>query len=149
MDWKGPIAATIFAALVLCAGFWIEPMFPLGDNRWGVAAGLCVMAVVLLYTPSVLRWWRRRSRARSAAPADLPASVDFLGAGAIIDGYIEPMMHGKRDISRLAVRRDFIDRFEKAAGAKLGEYEYNAARLHEWMQSNAARFLVEKHGDMR
>ncbi len=33
-------------------------------------------------------------------------------------------------------------------GAKLGEYQYNRALLHQWMQSNAARFLVKHRGKM-
>ncbi len=49
---------------------------------------------------------------------------------------------------KIGVRKDFIDRFDKMTGAKLGEYQYNAALLRQWMESNAARFLVEKRHEM-
>ena len=74
--------------------------------------------------------------------------MDYIGACAIVDAYISPATCDMRDSSCLAVRRDFIDRFDKVMGAKLGECEYNRALLHQWMQSNAARFLVENRGKM-
>lgn len=50
-------------------------------------------------------------------------TVDYIGACAIVDAYISPATCDMRDSSCLAVRRDFIDRFDKVMGAKLGECE--------------------------
>ena len=71
-----------------------------------------------------------------------PAAVDYIGACGIVDTYIQPATRDMRDHIRLGVRRDFINRFDKVTGAKLDEYQYNRALLHQWMQSNAAKFLV-------
>ena len=87
--------------------------------------------------------------AQTQPGASGPATVDFLGAGAIVDAYLEPATRSMSNNAKMATRRAFLEDFENVAGAKLGEYEYNAVRLHEWMQSNAARFLVENRGDMR
>lgn len=76
------------------------------------------------------------------------ATVDYIGACAIVDAYISPATCDMRDSTRLVVRRDFMNRFDKLTGAKLGEYEYNRPLLHQWMQSNAARFLVENRANM-
>ena len=85
----------------------------------------------------------------SANATDTPdTTVDYIGACAIVDAYISPATRDMRDTTRLAVRRDFLDRFDKVTGAKLGEYEYNRPLLHQWMQSNAARFLVDNRGKM-
>ena len=90
-----------------------------------------------------------RTRLAAAATEDAPdAPLDYIGAGAIVDRYIEPAVRDKSDGFRLTVRKDFMDRFDKVTGAKLGEYEYNRVLLHQWMQSNAARFLVENRGKM-
>ena len=53
-----------------------------------------------------------------------------------------------REIHRISVRRDFLERFDRVTGAKLGEHKYNRALLHQWMQSNAARFLVKHCHEM-
>ena len=91
----------------------------------------------------------RTRLAAAAAAEDAPcAPLDYIGAGAIVDRYIEPAVRDKPDGVRLTVRKDFLDRFDKVTGAKLGEYEYNRALLHQWMQENAARFLVENREKM-
>lgn len=141
MDWKGPVASTIFAALVLFTGLWIEPVFPLGDDRWGIMAGISALAIVALYTPSAVRAWRNRRR-RSVTPV----AVDYLQACAIVNGYIDPD-ETMRDRTRLSVRTAILQRFESVVGAKIGE-NYNGAVLHQWMQKNAARILVENLGKM-
>ena len=82
-------------------------------------------------------------------PETLPATVDYIGAGIIVDAYLEPATRSTSDIGRNLRRTAFLTEFDKVSGAKLGEYEYNRARLHEWMRSNAARFLVENLHDMR
>ena len=85
----------------------------------------------------------------SGNEADTPdTTVDYIGACAIVDAYISPATRDMRDSTRLVVRHDFMNRFDKVTGAKLGEYEYNRPLLHQWMQSNAARFLVENRANM-
>ena len=76
------------------------------------------------------------------------AAVDYIGACEIVDAYIQPATRDMRDPVRLAVRHDFIKRFDKVTGAKLGEAQYNRALLHQWIQSNAARFLLDHRGEM-
>ena len=76
------------------------------------------------------------------------AAVDYIGACGIVDAYIQPATRDMRDHVRLTVRHDFIKRFDKVTGAKLDEYQYNHALLHQWMQSNAARFLIDHRGEM-
>ena len=76
-------------------------------------------------------------------------AVDYLNAGAIIDRYISPAMVGKSPAIRITVRRDFLERFSKTTGAKLSEYEYNGVLLRQWLESNAARFLVDHRGEMQ
>ncbi len=61
--------------------------------------------------------------------------MDFIGAIGIVDAYLHPALLDMRDGVRLTVKRDFIDRFERTTGAKLGEYEYNRQLLHRWLQS--------------
>ena len=65
----------------------------------------------------------------------------------VIGKYLEPALHGNS--RAIVIERQFLDNFAKVTGAKIGEYEYNAELLHQWMQSNAARFLIENQGDMR
>ena len=90
----------------------------------------------------------RPQRARTEMESAAPATTDYIGAGAIVDRYIEPALRDKRPGVRLSVRKDFMDRFDKVTGAKLGEYEYNRVLLHQWMEANAAQFLVEYRGKM-
>ena len=138
MDWKGPIVSVAFAAFVLSVGFWLEPMWPLGDNRWGIAALVCAIFILLVYvTPPI--WRRRKSRARPAPP-EAPALVDYVTACSIANRYIDPdesMKGGKR----IAVRNQILARFEQVVGAKKGDL-YDAALLHQWFEKNAARALV-------
>ena len=73
--------------------------------------------------------------------------IDSMEAMYVIGQYLEPALRGNS--RAIVINRQFLDCFEKTTGAKLGEYEYNSELLHQWMQSNAARFLIEKQGDMR
>lgn len=79
---------------------------------------------------------------------DAPPTVDYIGAGAIVDQYISPQLQNMPAGTAIVVRKEFLDRFSRVTGAKLAEYEYNRALLHQWMQSNAARFLVENRHKM-
>ena len=89
-----------------------------------------------------------REELRARFGVNAPTTVDYIGAGGIVDGYISPKLQGMREIHRISVRRDFLERFDRVTGAKLGEHKYNRALLHQWMQSNAARFLVEHCHEM-
>ena len=125
-------------------------MWPLGDYRWGIVFGICVLGIVLIYTPDVVRWLRRRSQAKAVAEGETSRrpTVDYIEASAIVDRYIAPAVVGKLEIHKISIRKDFMNRFDKLTGAKIGEYEYNAELLHQWMQSNAARFLIKNRADM-
>ncbi len=123
-------------------------MWPLGDNRWGLLVGLCALAIILLYSPGVWRWVRRRQKAAAAEGETRRATVDYVTACAIVDGYIAQAVVGKLDIHKIAIRKDFMDRFDRQTGAKVSEYEYNAELLHQWMRTNAARLLVQNRADM-
>lgn len=83
-----------------------------------------------------------------SAPSD-SETVDWMEAQVIIDRYIGPALVDKPERIRLTLRKGFMDRFEQVTGAKLGEFEYNRALLHQWMEHNAARFLIENVEDMR
>ena len=92
----------------------------------------------------------RLEAAETTEEADAPdATVDYIGACAIVDRYIEPALRDKRSSVRLSVRNNFVEQFGKMTGARLGECVYNRALLHQWMESNAARFLVENRHEMR
>ena len=84
----------------------------------------------------------------SGEKSDAPATTDYIGACAIVDRYIESALRDKPVGVRLSIRHGFINRFDKVTGAKLGEYLYNRDLLHQWIQSNAARFLVEHVNEM-
>ena len=77
-----------------------------------------------------------------------PAAVDYLEAGEIVDTYIHYATVDVRDGIRLLIRRDILTRFEQGTGNLIGPGQYNRERLHLWMQSNAARFLVAHRGEM-
>ena len=81
-------------------------------------------------------------------PSETGDSVDYIGACEIVDGYIHLATHDMRDRVRLSVRHSIIERFGQSTGAMLGQGQYNRALLHQWMQSNAARFLVHHRGEM-
>ena len=91
--------------------------------------------------PGIKQTFGRKEKPASAA-------ADFIGACAIVDSYINPALTDKSNIIKLTIRQDFIKRFEKVTGAMLGEGQYNRQLLHQWMQSNAARFLVDHRNEM-
>ncbi len=109
---------------------------------WG---GLMVFCILLAIEWEKLPWFRKRAQTQPDAP--ISDSVDYIGAMGIIDQYLGAALAGERGMASLAIKQDFIERFGKVTGAKLGEYEYNRALLHQWMQANAARLLIEnRHG---
>ncbi len=52
------------------------------------------------------------------------------------------------DSNRIVVRTEMPKRFENVSGAKVGE-NYNAEILHQLMQKNAARMLVQHRAEMK
>ena len=42
-----------------------------------------------------------------------------------------------------------MNNFDKVTGAKVGKHKYNRKLLRQWIESNAARFLVENRHKMR
>ncbi len=91
---------------------------------------------------------RELEETRARFGVNAPTTVDYVGAVAIVDQYLSPEFQGMPAGTCIVVRTDFLKRFGRVTGAKLGEYEYNRALLHQWMQSNAARFLVENRHKM-
>ncbi|MDE0100652.1 MAG: hypothetical protein OXM87_13775 [Truepera sp.] len=91
---------------------------------------------------------REQTEATPEQEQEASNSVGYFEVCEIIDLYIKPATRDMPRITQGAVRKDFIDRFSKMVGAKLGEYEYNRVLLNQWMQSNAARFLVEHRHEM-
>lgn len=45
---RNPATSFLFAGLVLCVGFFTEPLMPLGDERWLYGALLCAIGIVVL-----------------------------------------------------------------------------------------------------
>ena len=126
---------------------WIEMFFvPLWMHWVFFVVGFITM--VYLVWPDLTRQFRRRRQ--KTAPVTLAPSieVDYVGAMGIIDGYLSPAMMGMRDSVKLTIKKDVFNKFDKTTGAKLGEYLYNSQLLHQWMQANAARFLIDHRGDM-
>ena len=70
-----------------------------------------------------------------------PTTVDWIDATAIVRHYIEPALVGLRPGVELSVIHGMLERFGEITGAKVGDHEYNRALLHEWIQTNAAKFL--------
>ena len=134
--------------LTITAGFMLEILFLNEWPWWGWA--IASIPAIILIVLSILLQLRltRPQRPGAKMEGDDPGAIDYIGACAIVDIYIEPALRDKRSGVRLSVRKDFMDRFDKVTGAKLGEYEYNRVLMHQWMQSNAAQFLVENRGKM-
>ena len=151
---------------------WLEKLF--AGWGWEILSGIAVFILVsvigflwhrkpireMRQELTELREWKQAREQTVAAPHERTRdtslsepradadSVDFIGACAIVDGYIHLATHDMRDRVRLSVRYDIIERFGQSTGAMLGQGQYNSALLHQWMQSNAARFLVDHRREM-
>ena len=79
---------------------------------------------------------------------EMSDTVDYIEATAIVNRYIEPALVGRRAGVKISVTQDLLDRFGETTGAKVGEYEYNRTLLHQWIQTNAAKFIVKYRGEM-
>ena len=126
--------------------FYVEGWMPVGDTRWLILAIVSFFILVIINWADIRNTILRRHHSRAKTGED--AVVDDIGAWGIIDAYIGAAMVDKRDGVKLTIRRNILDRFSKVTGAKLGEYEYNRELLHHWLQSNAARFLIENRKDL-
>ena len=113
-------------------------MFPLGDDRWGILAGLALIGILVIYTPAIFRQIQRM-RSKVPQPGG-PLVVDYMTACVIANRYIDPdetMASSKL----IAVRAQILARFDKVVGARIRD-QYNGQLLHQWLQKNAARSLV-------
>ena len=93
--------------------------------------------------------WVVVAKKRKARAAKETVAVSYLGAGAIIDHYISPATIDMKPAILLIVRKDLLDKFSNTTGAKMGEHQYNGVLLRQWLESNAARFLVDHRGEMQ
>lgn len=144
MEWKNIITSTLCAGIFMSIGFYTEgKMYPLGDVRWLYLAGLMMLALVFINRKDIISLFRKR-KPKDEAPKKI---IDSMEAMYVIGQFLEPALRGNS--RAIVIHRQFLDNFEKTTGAKVGEYEYNAELLREWLWSNAARFLVENQGDMR
>ncbi len=87
---------------------------------------------------------QRRKRKAGVGPA-----ADYMQAQSIIDRYMSPATAALRPSERLHVRNELLANFSKTAGAKPSECESNGALLRNWMEANAARFVIENREQMR
>ncbi len=76
-------------------------------------------------------------------------TVDYIGACGIVRAYILPALAEMPERVRVGVVHGFVERFGKTTGAMLGEGQYNRERLRQWIESNAARFLIDHRDEMR
>ena len=119
----------------------------------GFMVGFLISSVWHLFKYQSMRRENQELKTKIAKPETvdedkLPDSVGYVDACEIVDAYIHPATHDMRPGVRLSVRRGIIERFGQITGAMLGEGQYNRKLLHQWMQSNAARFLVDHRGKM-
>lgn len=148
--------STLFTLSIGFGMLYAEAIMPIGDWRWLVLMGICILTSLAFNWKDrlmVKRVWKAVRGLDDDNPPNVPTSlieeVDYIGAYDIIDRYIAPALQDLRVQAKIAIRNDFIKHFDKMTGAKLGEHQYNGTLLHQWMQSNAARFLVEHRGKMR
>ena len=85
---------------------------------------------------------------RADARADDPV-VNYIEALGIVRAYIAPALQDMPERARFGIDHQFVKAFGKTTGAMLGEGRYNRERLRQWIESNAARFLVNHRDDMR
>lgn len=112
-----------------------------------VGAGGVMFATYLIW--EICRFLQHRRGRRRAATGAAPTAVCYLTAGAIIDRFISPAMMDKTDPVKMIIRKDILDRFGETPGAKLGQFDYNGVLLRQWLEHNAARFLVKHRGEMQ
>lgn len=151
--WFGVVSAAImligFPGTIDSAFVWVEWMEGVPSLVTAWVGSILVTAYVVSVGSrgwETFKSWVRREHRTETPSADV---VDYIGAVGIVDLYIAPATQDMRAGVKLTVTHDFIRRFDKVTGAKLGEYQYNRPLLNQWMQSNAARFLIDHRGEMR
>ena len=148
MEWKNIATSTLCAGLFMAIGFYVEgEMFPLGDERWLYLAGLMFIALIWINRKDIASLVRKRKPEKEPEKKEPKKTIDSMEAMYLIGKYLEPALQGNS--RAIVIHGQFLEYFEKVVGAKTGEHEYNAELLHQWMQSNAARFLIENQGKMR
>ena len=131
--------------LTITVGFMLESLFLNEWPWWGWALASIPAIILIVWSIWMQSRLARRQRTGTRASSDPPsATVDYIEAGAIVDAYIEPALRDKRSGVLSTVQKDFLDRFDKVTGAKLGEYEYNRDLLHRWMQSECRTVSCRK-----
>ena len=125
-----------------------------GDKEWMVTVAAWALVVFALLGVGISLWFLsrlvvRRLRVLWGSKSEDLAAVYYLDALGIVDMYIETAISGMSDMARLSIRNEFIDNFEQTPGAMLGDGKFNRIRFHQWMKSNAARFLVENRRQMK
>ena len=101
-----------------------------------VGAGSVMFMTWVVWEGARIIKWRRGRIAKSQGIV-----VDYATASAIINRYIDPD-NSMRDIHRIGVRSQIIEKFELVVGARIGD-NYNGVLLHQWLQKNAGRALVK------
>ena len=128
--------------------------FGLAGESLGIWKGailtLSALLVIWAFWPDAKKLSKKLFGKKQSSKLETASSnVDYITAGAIIDRYIAPAMVDANSGVKISVRKQFIDAFSKTTGAMVGPYEYNGVLLRNWLESNAARFLVENVGDMQ
>lgn len=145
MDWKGFLASTFSTGCVLAGGFWLEPMWPLGDYRWGIIAAICLIATIAIYAVPPL-WRRLFPKNRNENEQKIPEYSDWSDANHIIGMYIDPE-NSMKSSTKIIVKAQILNKFEQVVGAKNGD-NYNIKLLHLWLQKNAAKTLVNHQNEI-
>lgn len=100
----------------------------------------------------IRRFWKKAFGKKGSTRKENRMSidrVDYIEATYIVGQYLEPHLIGRSAGVSLTIKKEIVDRFGDVPGARLGEYEYNRVLLHQWLQTNAARLLIENRGDLR
>ena len=136
------------------------------EYGWSIASGILsalgtFMISYLLHRKPIkqmrqelaeLREWKTKMETPAAVSGNRDTSDDpvyYTDAQAIVRAYIAPALQDMPDRVRLDVVHGFVERFGQTTGAMLREGQYNRERLCQWIESNAARFLVEHRDEMR
>ncbi|MCY4201521.1 MAG: hypothetical protein OXD38_02745, partial [Aestuariivita sp.] len=98
------------------------------------------------YSGDVAKWIKRRKNRGQEPNGQI---IDYENATYIVARYIEPAIIDAPSHVKIAVVQSFIEAFSKTTGAKTGAYKYDGFLLRNWMEANAARFLVDNVGKMR
>ena len=113
---------------------------------WCLLFGGLVVGTAWAYSGDVAKWIKRRKNCGQEPNGPI---IDYMDATYIVGRYIEPAMIDAPSHVKITVVQSFIEAFSKTTGAKTGPYEYDGFLLRNWMEANAARFLVDNVGTIR